>query len=88
MPASNSKLTTASILEDDFERVSDWLRANKLSLHVGKTVCMHIISKQRANHMINTDLEIQLHDTRIQQVNACPYLGVTLDSNLNFEHQC
>ena len=78
-----SKETVMQRLQADLLLVDEWLRANKLSLHIGKTVCMLITSRQRRRH-ISSDLSLRINDTRIQQVESSPYLGVTLDQNLTF----
>jgi len=84
--SSPSVAEVTEILQDDMERVSGWLRANKLSLHLGKTVSMLVASRQRRRHLPD-QLSLTLNDNPIEPVTSSPYLGVTIDQNLTFnEH--
>ena len=61
-----------------------WIHANKLSLNIDKTKFMifHTRGKSTAS-----DLNININGKVIQRVNNCKFLGVTIDSTLNWsEH--
>ena len=82
---ANSSIDMVSwALNHDLTNVSSWLRANKLSLHIGKTSSMLISSKPKTQ---NPDLNLNLDDTNINQVKSFKYLGITLDSQLKFSEQ-
>ena len=70
-------------LSEDFKRVSEWLELNKLTLNAKKTKCMLFGTP----NMLSTTAPLALsHGTdKIEQVASFKYLGVTLDSKLNFE---
>ena len=74
-------------MQDDLLNVNDWLCANRLSLHIGKTSCMLVTSAQRRRHMSHDHLDLSLNDNQIKHVKASPYLGITIDQNLNFNIQ-
>lgn len=64
-------------IESDLNSLYEWLNMNKLKLNVGKTKCMVM------NCEFNVNLKINGED--IQQVREIKYLGVKLDSELNFK---
>lgn len=65
-----------SDIEHDLNRLCTWLQVNKLKLNASKTKCMVINSEFCVNLKINGD--------DIEQVEEIKYLGVKLDSKLNF----
>jgi len=71
------------IMNKELDSLTDWFRANKLSLNVSKTNYMifsNINSKQHA-------MEIKLTNTTITKKNCVKFLGVFIDENLNWnEH--
>jgi hypothetical protein len=71
-------------LQSDLCNVSEWLDANKLSLHIGKTACMLFCSKQKRRHVMEKTLDLSLHGQEIEQVKMYKYLGVTIDEDLTF----
>ena len=64
-------------LQNDLNNVHDWLNMNKLSLNINKTQSISFNSE-----MI---LDIKLNSEKIEQVNQVKYLGVFVDSHLNFK---
>ena len=68
-------------IEHDLELIQDWFNTNKLMLNVDKTVCMVFSPKQ-----INTsDLRIVLSNTVLPVVPYCKFLGLWIDSGLNWK---
>ena len=68
-------------IETDLKNVSNWFRANKLTLNVSKSVYM-IFSKKDQK-----DLVIELGDIKLPRVPSTKFLGLWIDENLNWnEH--
>ena len=71
-------------MNHELNEISEWFRANKLSLNASKTNYM-LCSKRRNINMNNIILSIG--DTQIQQVSTTKFLGVHIDDNLQWnEH--
>ena len=69
-------------LNSDLELVSDWLYANKLTLNAKKTKTMLFGTHQRLSRL--RELCIKAGDTVLEQVPSFKYLGLHLDSVLNW----
>jgi len=68
----------------DLEHVSNWFKANKLSLNLDKTV---FIVFGKRGFQIPQNLEIKIEDHIIELKHCTKFLGVTLDRYLNWhEH--
>ena len=68
-------------IEMDMQNISDWFKANKLTLNISKSVYM-IFS--RKNH---TDIDLKLGDNKLPKVTTTKFLGMWIDQNLNWnEH--
>ena len=81
------KASVTKLMQDDLINVNDWLCANSLRLHIGKTSCMLVTSAQRRRRMSQDHLDLSLNDNQIEHVKASFYLGITIDQNLNFNIQ-
>ena len=66
----------------ELEKVSHWLSANKLSLNIKKNsfVVFHCPQK-KILHQVN----LQISNKQLKQDNQVKYLGLILDSNLNWK---
>ena len=64
----------------DLSSLSEWFKANKLSLNVSKT--NYILIKNSNNTLLNHSLKIG--DEKIQQVNTAKFLGIMIDDKLNW----
>jgi hypothetical protein len=71
-------------LQTELDQVHNWLCANKLSLHVGKTASMLLCSHQKRRHLQNQHISLDVHNEQIGQVEGLKYLGVHIDQHLNF----
>ena len=71
-------------LQTEMDAVHQWLCANKLSLHVGKTVSMLICSRQKRAHLREQTISVSVGNEIVNQVEDLKYLGVTIDQNINF----
>ena len=68
-------------IEMDLNNISDWFRANKLTLNISKSVYM-IFSRKNHN-----DIDLKLGDTKLPKVTTTKFLGMWIDQNLNWnEH--
>ena len=66
------------ILNDELNKLSTWLKANKLSLNVNKT---HYILFHRARIKLpDAFLNVYMSNSTLTKVECCKYLGVILDS--------
>ena len=70
-------------INHDLEVVSDWFRANKLTLNVAKTVCMVFSPKKNCDNKIS----VKLCDQELPIQTSTKFLGVWLDSNLDWNKQ-
>ena len=73
-----------SNLQTDLVNISEWLCANKLSLHIGKTNCMVVGSVKKVKDK-NHELNLMLNNENVEQTDNVKYLGVHLDENLKFD---
>lgn len=62
----------------------NWLCVNRLSLNVKKTKYMVFGSKQNCNRFLENNYSIKIDDVPIESTSNMKYLGVILDSQLNF----
>ena len=61
--------------------LNTWLKANKLSLNVNKT---YYLVFQRPRIKIDNDTSIRMNDSIINSASHLKYLGVIIDSKLNW----
>ena len=70
-------------IEIDLMNISDWFKANKLTLNISKSVYM-ILSKKNQG-----DIDLKLGDTKLPMVTSTKFLGMWMDQKLNWkEHLC
>ena len=77
--------TIKHVMQTELVCVYEWLCANKLSLHIGKTNSMLTCSRQKRSHLPNTTLNLDLENDTISQVKSINYLGVILDENMRYD---
>jgi hypothetical protein len=70
-----------STLNEELKRISEWLKINKLSLNIDKTLFM-VFSNKKNN---GSSISIKIDDKEIQQTNNTKFLGVTIDSQLEWK---
>ena len=68
----------------DLENISNWFKANKLSLNVNKS--NYIIFKNRFSNRSYDDLQLVIDNNHISRVNSTKFLGVILDECLTWNH--
>ena len=66
----------------DLQNLSDWLKVNKTSTNVGKTVLFTSFKKQ-----LGCDLKITLNGKRLYETDSVKYLGILIDKKLTWEQQ-
>ena len=72
-----------SCIEIDLAILQDWFLSNKLTLNIGKSVCVLFGHKPGSI----TNLQISLGNERIPQVNSTKFLGMWIDESLTWnEH--
>ena len=64
----------------DLTILSDWFKANQLSLNLNKTILMHFWPGKRR-------IKILVDDIVIPQVTSCKFLGVYIDQNMSWNTQ-
>jgi len=69
------------LINQEMDRVADWLKANKLSLNVKKT--KYIVFRQ-PKHILTTNL-ILVDGVEIEQVSSTKFLGIEIDSDLTWK---
>ena len=82
---NNSLEQLQKYLNLDLRNLSNWLKANKISLNTSKT---EQIIFRHPNKVINyCDLKIKIDGKRLVPSKYVKYLGILIDSHLNWEHQ-
>ena len=70
-------------IEHDLSIISDWFRANSLSLNLEKSVCIFFPCKTKTE---NENLSINLQNMSIPFVTQTKFLGIWIDNQLNWNH--
>ena len=78
----NSFISSEEITEE-LDKINRWIRANKLTINVGKTKAMFFHTKHKR---INRP-DIYLNDALIETVDEFNYLGILLDKHLSWKPQ-
>jgi hypothetical protein len=74
----NNLINKANI---EIQKISDWLKVNKLSLNIKKT---HFILFHFRQKKITENISINIDNTEIERVTSTKFLGVILHENLNW----
>ena len=69
------------IVNSEFNRLTDWLRANKLSVNIKKSNFIIFRPRQKRQTL---DIKVYLSNKKIHQVNEAVFLGVVLDEHLTW----
>ena len=69
-------------MNQELVKVSNWLRANRLSLNISKTT--YILFKVRKQ--VDILPQLILNNVEISRVQTTKFLGVTIDEKLNWSH--
>ena len=71
-------------INKDLESLDYWLKGNKLSLNVVKTISMNILSHQKHQTILG-ELDLKIRDTNIQNGKEIKYLGLQIDRHLTWK---
>ena len=71
----------SKILNTELEKVNMWLKANKLTINTKKT---HYIMFHRTRIKHNTNIKILINNNIVDHINNTKFLGVIIDSKLNW----
>ena len=66
-------------LEDDLTRLSDWFKANKLTMNIDKTVC--VLFQKNPN---SEKIDISIDNMSFSNAKEVKFLGMWLDENLSW----
>ena len=72
------------IVNNELSYVHTWLCANKLSLNIVKSSCVLFHPPQRK---IEASINLYINDTSLNEKDNIKYLGIIIDSNLNWKKQ-
>ena len=70
------------LLNIDLQNLTNWLNANKISVNVSKTE--HIIFKPK-REPLDFNMKIKLNGKRLYPTDSVRYLGIKIDSKLNWK---
>ena len=71
-----------AVMNEELIEVSNWFKANKLSLNAAKTNLMFIGTQHQLNNI--SDCNIFLDGCKLTRVQDAKFLGITLDENLTW----
>ena len=79
---SKSPPNDITVLNHELSLISDWFKANKLSLNVKKTNFM-IFQNKSSNY---ENLEININGSSVPQTNGTKFLGLQIDPHLSWKN--
>ena len=75
-----------SILNDELKEVSNWFKANKLSLNAKKTNLMYLGTRTQTNSItIDSRFDIYLDGCKLSRVQDAKFLGIIIDENMTWK---
>ena len=77
----HSNVDTQTLINDELSKIIEWLNINKLSLNKNK-------SKYMIFHMHKKEIprfSLKLGNTNIEKLDGFNYLGLTVDTHLNWK---
>ena len=69
-------------IQCDLQVLQDWFKANKLTLNINKSVCMHFSSKEPKQ------IKIMIDNTPLPMVTKTKFLGIWIDNKLSWQSHC
>ena len=82
--SSPNFFTLIESLNKELTLLSDWFKSNKLSLNLAKTTYL-IFGKRKINANYNPNLSVILDGAYISLATSAKFLGITIDSQLNWK---
>ena len=77
-----NKTEDIATLNNEFNKIYQWLTINKLTLNISKTKYMIFTSKNRTP----VTCSLKVNDIQIEKVSEFSFLGITLDDNLTWHN--
>ena len=74
---------TSDNINDELNRIHDWLNTNKLSINTSKTKYMIFHYRQRRNI---PNLSLKINNVDIEKVAVFDFLGITISETLDWSH--
>ena len=74
-----------SLINDELKEVSNWFKANKLSVNASKTNCMVLGTPHMTSVKVQNDLHIKLDGTLLERVKHTKFLGILIDECLTWK---
>lgn len=74
-----------NIVKKELGEVSNWFRANKLSVNAKKTNYMILGTPQMTTFKVKEELNITLDDTKLERMKCTQFLGVLIDECLTWK---
>ena len=78
----NNKDEMQTVLNAELTKVSEWLRANKLSLNIGKSKVLDFSKK----HNPESPLVAKIDSKQIELTECAKYLGILIDNRLTYKN--
>ena len=72
-------------INNELKEITNWFKANKLSVNAKKTNFMIMGTRQR-NRNNDKDISIVLNDAQLDRVSSTKFLGVIIDENLTWKN--
>lgn len=73
----------ASVMNEELNKITLWLKANKLSLNVSKTSCM--IMSSPGKRLNSTECDISIDGQTIPITDETKFLGIVIDNKLSWK---
>ena len=78
MFGSSKPKTLETVLNCDLKKISDWLKANRLSLNVQKSKL--VLFQKKQSNFDNNSLSIKFDGCKLDPTDNVQYLGVYIDN--------
>jgi hypothetical protein len=82
--ANNNHNDLMNIVNSELRKLSEWFKANKLSLNIKKT--HYIIFKNRKKSCFESNFHIAIENNILERVSVTKFLGVFVDEDLNWKY--
>ena len=79
-----NRLIVTRVLKAEIDKLSEWFKANKLSLNLDKTKYVLFKSKQKKESL---NINMVIHNCEIKQVNEVVFWGSIFDERLSWKPQ-
>ena len=82
---NNNNITLSSKINNEINKLNEWMKTNKLSLNIKKTKFMIFRYPQKPVSSL-PKLDIKIEGKRIEQVDQFKFLGITIHETLTWKH--